>query len=119
MRGRFRTARRIRERPVVGPPRLRPFAEYRTELRPHGIDPPHRHRPAADGEVVRGELTAALEMARGRLVAPARPQPLAETELGAGLLIRCGRQRLLRTRFVARERGLLAAHPRAERAEMN
>ena len=110
--------RRIRERPVVGSPRLCPLAEHRAELRSHGIDRAHRHRPAADREVVRGQLAAALEMAHGRLVAPAGPQPLAEAELRAGLLIRRGRQRLLGARFVRRERGLLAAHPRAERAEM-
>ena len=62
--------------------------------------PAHRHGAAADREVVRGQLAAAHEVALGRRRPALRPQPLAEAELGARLLIGLRRQRLVATHLL-------------------
>src|SRR2546428_17501 len=91
-----------------------PGLEHAAELRAHRVDAAHGHGAATDGEVVRRQLPRPHEVSIGRLALAALPQPLAQAELGAGLLIARARQGLEPPCVVRGERGRLAPGPGAD-----
>ena len=89
-----------------------PGLEHAAELRAHRVDAAHGHGAATDGEVVRRQLPRPHEVSIGRLALAALPQPLAQAELGAGLLIARARQGLEPPCVVRGERGRALAQAR-------
>src|SRR5919197_5317789 len=102
-------ATRVGQRAIVRAAAADPRLQHLAKLWPHRIDTADRHRPAANREVVRRQLSGAYEVPLGGLTRAVSRQPLRQSEFRARLLVERRRQRLQLARLARGEPRRLAA----------